>query len=168
MVSVDKAGVESVKVLDFGLSVQRTLPLPSPGAWVVGSPGYMSPEQARGEAVDVRSDLYALGLMMYEAVTGKKAYVARTLEDWLHAHQSSTRPSMRGLPLGLKKVLLTALAKDPDQRFQTAKEMNLALESIDVQRTVPLVKLRRLRGVLTTVLLSYTFLLLSLLLKTGV
>ena len=53
-VSVDQTGRKSVKVLDFGLSVQRTLPLPSPGTWVVGSPGYMSPEQAGGQSVDVR------------------------------------------------------------------------------------------------------------------
>ena len=107
-----------VKVLDFGLAKPTLLPeavetrreLTGSGI-VVGTLAYMSPEQARGETVDARTDLFSLGAVLYELATGRRAFPRAF--DW-------TRPPAAGLPPGLQQVVFTLLEQDPERRYQTA------------------------------------------------
>lgn|GEM_PF-826373 len=112
-----------VKVLDFGVAkvrAQRTMTLPG---IVKGKPLYMSPEQARGQRLDARSDLFAMGLILYEALTGRRAF---DRGDELVSMQAIcderlTRPDTISRPLW--EVLEVALAKSPAARFASAQEM---------------------------------------------
>ena len=116
-----------VKVLDFGVAkarAQRTVTLPG---IVKGKPLYMSPEQARGERLDARSDLFAMGLILYEAFTGQRAFDKGDELESMHAicDDRLSRPS--GLALPLWEVLEVALAKQPGNRFASALQMAEAL-----------------------------------------
>jgi serine/threonine-protein kinase len=112
-----------VKVLDFGVAkarMQRTVTLPG---IVKGKPLYMSPEQARGERLDARSDLFALGLILYEALTGKRAFDKGEELASMYAicDEELRRPDR--IPKPLWDVMAVALAKRPAERFRNAQEM---------------------------------------------
>ncbi|GIW10964.1 MAG: hypothetical protein KatS3mg061_2021 [Dehalococcoidia bacterium] len=118
---------------DFGiahLADQRTLTLT--GA-KVGTPEYMSPEQAAGEPVDARSDLYSLGVVLYELLSGRVPYRAPTTLATLHLHLHAPLPPITAarpdLPPGLVAVVERALAKSPAERFASAAEFREALEA---------------------------------------
>lgn len=118
-----------IKVMDFGIAkalddVDATIT----HAWtVVGTAQYLSPEQARGETADARSDLYSTGCLLYELITGKPPFVAETpvAVAYKHANDALVPPSklVTGLPPGTDDVLAHALAKDPNLRYQTAALM---------------------------------------------
>ncbi|MCB0211732.1 MAG: protein kinase [Anaerolineae bacterium] len=97
-----------------------------------GTPAYMSPEQGKHGTVDKRSDIYALGIILYELVTGRVPYQAEEPLAVLMKHVKDPLPSPRRfapeLPEAVERVILKALAKRPEDRYQTAKEMVLALE----------------------------------------
>src|SRR5690606_702523 len=124
------------KVLDFGIAKLR----PELGAGsdatrtgsILGTPHYMSPEQAQGSAVDQRSDLYSLGVILFERLTGSRPFDAPTLYGLLdqHVKQPPPPPSSRRHDLlpAFDQVVYRALAKQPEQRFQSAAEMKQALE----------------------------------------
>jgi serine/threonine protein kinase/tetratricopeptide (TPR) repeat protein len=130
-----------VKILDFGLArspvglsgalgptSQMDTPT-SPGA-VLGTLGYASPEQLRGQAADHRSDLFALGAVLYEMVSGRRAFHGATPADTLAAVlRGEPSPVPRGLPSALERILGRCLEKEPDQRFHSAHDLGLALES---------------------------------------
>jgi eukaryotic-like serine/threonine-protein kinase len=112
-----------VKVLDFGVAkarAQRTVTLPG---IVKGKPLYMSPEQARGQRLDARSDLFSMGLILFESLTGARAFdrgdEVRSMQAICEDRLS--RPSRVSLPLW--EVLEQALAKRPQDRFTSALEM---------------------------------------------
>jgi serine/threonine-protein kinase len=112
-----------VKVLDFGVAkvrTQRTVTLPG---IVKGKPLYMSPEQARGDRLDARSDLFAMGLILYEALTGKRAFDKgdETASMYAICEEDVSRPGLISLPLW--DVLAVALSKHPADRFNDALEM---------------------------------------------
>jgi serine/threonine protein kinase len=123
------------KVLDFGIarftdqggsgSATRTGSL-------LGTPHYMSPEQAAGRPVDHRADLYAMGVILFECATGRKPFAAESLFELLRKHVEEPAPSPRlfrpEIDAGLEEVILCALAKSPDERFATAQAMSLALQ----------------------------------------
>jgi eukaryotic-like serine/threonine-protein kinase len=114
----------AAKIMDFGLA---RLGQGASTTGVVGTPHYMSPEQARGAHLDARSDLFSAGLILYEAVTGEKAYVGDSLPSILYkiVHEEpdiATLPSS-GAWKGLRTVLQRALARDPESRYPDAASM---------------------------------------------
>ena len=128
----DPAGV--VRVMDFGIAKQH-----GPGATgatvtatgaLMGTPEYMSPEQLRGEEVDFRSDLYSLGVVVYELFTGALPFRGDTpVATIVRQLQDAPDLSLPALPPSLRPVLARALAKSPDDRYATADEMGRALEA---------------------------------------
>ncbi|HEY6553127.1 MAG TPA: protein kinase [Vicinamibacteria bacterium] len=135
-----------LKILDFGVAKLTGLdgpgPLPLPGASealtapgvLVGTLGYLSPEQARGQPVDARSDLFALGTVLYEMVTGKRAFHAGTGADTLAALLTREPPDMVApagpVPPALEHVVRRCLNKDREERFQSAHDLAYALEAL--------------------------------------
>ena len=99
----------------------------------LGTPAYMSPEQAQGMPADHRSDIYALGVMLYEMLAGGLPFQADTPVALLHQHVANPPPPLRervaGIPRSLEKIVMRALAKNPDDRFATAGEFADALEA---------------------------------------
>jgi len=116
-----------VKVLDFGVAKmkdQRTVTLPG---IVKGKPLYMSPEQATAERIDRRSDLFSVGLILYEALMGKRAFDKGDDTATMEAIVNDELPRPPGLPTALWSVLEKALEKHPNERFRNALEMADAL-----------------------------------------
>jgi eukaryotic-like serine/threonine-protein kinase len=106
---------------DFGLVriVQATTQTAS-GA-ISGTPAYMSPEQAQGVRVDHRSDIYSLGVVLYEMVAGRIPFEADTSWTVIYKHINEPPPAITGLPLAVQNVIDRALAKKPEHRYQTAR-----------------------------------------------
>lgn len=136
-----------VKVLDFGIAAIEQVGNDDPKRMVVGTPEYMAPEQIRGLPADRRSDVYAGGILLYELLTGRTPFAARTAEQVFDLQLRATPPSLWSLvpdlvaPPGLDAVVGRALAKEPRRRFQSMRELAAALEQ--VESTSPL---RRLFG----------------------
>ncbi|MFZ5903229.1 MAG: protein kinase domain-containing protein [Chloroflexota bacterium] len=108
----------------------------------VGTPEYMAPEQATAKTVDHRADIYALGVVLYEMVTGRKPFVADTPMAVLikHATESLPRPSqfVPSLPDGVEKVLVKTLSKNPNERYQRMGELSVAWQSVfESKRELP-------------------------------
>ena len=124
------------KVLDFGIAKlapqlhRGDSPRTATGA-LLGTPDYMAPEQIAGGAIDGRSDLYALGALLYEATTGQRPFAGRNIFELLRAQVEELPPPpdavRRDLPPALAAVIMRALAKRPDDRFRSAAEMAQAL-----------------------------------------
>jgi serine/threonine protein kinase len=126
------------KVLDFGIAKLSDVNNASTRTGsLLGTPHYMSPEQAAGRVVDHRADLYAIGVILFECSTGRKPFQAEALFDLLRMHVEVPPPSPRAMrpdmPPELEHVILTALAKPPDQRFATAMAMSVALQHATAQ-----------------------------------
>ena len=104
---------------------------------LLGTPEYMAPEQASGRPVDARTDLYAMGVILFECMTGTRPFRGDSLFDMLRKHIEAAPPMPRSirpeLPPALEHVILTALAKAPEQRFQTAEQMAMALQAATAQ-----------------------------------
>ena len=125
-----------VKVCDFGIAKAQTsregAGLTMKGL-VCGTPEYMSPEQARGEEVDGRSDLYAVGVILYQLVVGELPFTASSPVGILSKHlaEAPVRPTLRrpglSLPPLFERAILRALSKDADERPQTADQMRREL-----------------------------------------
>jgi serine/threonine-protein kinase len=119
----------AVKVMDFGIAraVADTSATMTQTAAVIGTAQYLSPEQARGETVDARSDLYSAGCLLYELLVGRPPFVGDSPVSvaYQHVREAPTPPSQLDPELGpeIDAVVLKALAKDPDDRYQSAREM---------------------------------------------
>jgi serine/threonine-protein kinase len=126
---------DAVKVTGFGLAKKPADPqLTQPGI-VMGSMHYMSPEQVKGSSeLDRRSDIYSLGVVLYEAVTGRKPFDAKSdFEVFMaHVNQEPPRPSSvrQELPSEMDHLIRIAMAKQPGDRFQTAEEFRISLGSL--------------------------------------
>jgi serine/threonine protein kinase len=140
------------KVLDFGLAkvTERQM---RPGSLVLtqegmvfGTPEFMSPEQAQGRNLDARSDVYSLAVILYEALTGKLPFSARTPMEYIQKHVSEPiiplgqRVSGLSFPEGLSEVLAKALAKKPEQRYQSARAFAEALAPFGDPRAASVAK----------------------------
>jgi serine/threonine-protein kinase len=113
------------KILDFGVALLGESTGTLTGGGVVGTPAYMAPEQARGESVDHRVDLYALAAVVYRCLTGRAPFVARDTPTLLYAvvHRSPLRPgAIAPVPADIEAFLAIAMAKSRDARFQSASE----------------------------------------------
>jgi tetratricopeptide (TPR) repeat protein/tRNA A-37 threonylcarbamoyl transferase component Bud32 len=121
----------TVKVCDFGIARAVTLPSLTQSGFV-GSPYYISPEQAMGENVDVRSDIYSLGIVMYQMLSGTLPFDAKSPWSIISQHIASKPPSLRlrnsDLPEAIEHLVNRAMAKRPDDRFQTPVELRQTIE----------------------------------------
>ena len=120
-----------VKIMDFGVAKILDNKEPTRSRSMVGTLLYISPEQINGRDADVRSDIYTIGISLFEAVTGRLPFERRTDYGLMHAHilEEPPRPRQlkRDLPKALEKVILTAIEKEPNRRFQSAAEFHDAL-----------------------------------------
>jgi serine/threonine-protein kinase len=131
-VMVTAAG--QVKVMDFGIAraVSDSSSTVAETTTILGTAAYFSPEQAKGEPVDARADLYSTGVVLYEMLTGRQPFRGETpvAVAYQHVSETPTPPTdlVEDLPRGLDAVVLRALAKDPYQRYQDAPAFRAAIE----------------------------------------
>jgi len=133
----ERSGDPTVKIVDFGfaedLSMARANRLTRPGK-VCGTPQYMSPEQVRGERLDHRSDLFSVGIMLYEVLTARHPFAASTaIELQTNILREEARPVRRRRPSispDLENLVAALLSKDPATRPQSAYEVHLHLSRI--------------------------------------
>jgi len=133
-----------VKILDFGLAKlvpskdlsgeEKTVTQPTEPGTVMGTVGYMSPEQVRGKNADHRSDIFALGTILYEMVTGKQTFRKPTSAETMTAILNEEPPSISQItpaaPPGMQRVVHRCLEKDPEQRFHSAHDLAFALQAL--------------------------------------
>ena len=128
-----------VKILDFGLAHLARDPRLAPKGAVFGTPEYMAPEQARGEEATASSDLYALGILMFEMATGKLPFHSHDREQLLEMQRSAAPPNPRMLRTELhpeaEKIILKLLQKSADRRYKDAHHLSEDLKSL--QRALP-------------------------------
>jgi eukaryotic-like serine/threonine-protein kinase len=134
VVLCERAGQKDwVEVLDFGIAKRSSEHDPNEAkltqqGMVLGTPPYMSPEQFTGQPVDVRSDIYALGVMTYEMLVGKYPFEANTAWEWASKHMTEPPRPIETQPLGpnvpdrMRNAITRALAKNKDERYSTVKE----------------------------------------------
>ena len=126
-----------VKITDFGIAKLQGSTLLTQEGMRIGTPNYMSPQQADGEAVDQRSDIFSLGVVLYELLTGQRPFVGDTTATILYAicHKMPQPLSFYkpDLPAKLQDVIDTVLDKDPETRYQTVGELRNALKRIKKQ-----------------------------------
>ena len=142
-------GDDRVKIVDFGLaklavaaidSTETTLladPLRTGDGLVVGTPAYMSPEQAEGKPVDARSDIFSFGALLYEMATGVRAFrgdsAASTLAAVLTSMPTPPSQTVPTLPRELERIIVRCLRKEPDRRFQVMADLAVELEEVKTE-----------------------------------
>ena len=137
-----------VKILDFGLAKQAPnarggksesdgltmTSLPTEAGMVMGTAGYMAPEQVRGSGVDSRTDIFAFGAVLYEMISGKRAFSRDSAAETMTAILKEDPPELNEMdhPVspGLERIVRRCLEKQPEQRFQSAKDLAFALEAL--------------------------------------
>src|SRR6202011_5143115 len=138
-----------VKILDFGLAklivpeVRSETSVATAGftevGVVLGTAGYMSPEQVRGQVVDHRSDIFSLGAILYEMLSGNRAFEGKTAADTMSAilkeEPAELSASGRSLPSALGRIVKRCLEKDPGERFQSARDLDFNLEWLSREET---------------------------------
>jgi formylglycine-generating enzyme required for sulfatase activity/predicted Ser/Thr protein kinase len=128
-IMVDMAG--NIKVMDFGIARVESSELTMTGT-ILGTPGYMSPEQLVGEVVDQRSDLYSAGIVLYELLTGERAFTGSSFASVIYKviHNDLSPPSRLkpALPPSLDHLIAKACAKNRENRFQNAEAFSTALD----------------------------------------
>jgi serine/threonine-protein kinase len=127
----------SVKVLDFGIAKAEERATKTVGGTIKGKYGYMSPEQCKGKPIDRRSDIFALGICLYELTTLRRAFKGNddfeTMKRIVAGDCVLPSVVVPGYPRELEAIVLTAMANDPNARFQTAQEMIEALDAFAVR-----------------------------------
>ena len=142
-------GSGQVKVLDFGLARMDpvapeggdvpTMSLSTEPGRVMGTVGYMAPEQVRGRAVDARADIFSFGAVLYEMLTGKRAFRGESPVETLNAILKDDPPSLfessRTVSPALERIVRRCLEKRPEERFRTAHDLGIALDAISTSST---------------------------------
>jgi eukaryotic-like serine/threonine-protein kinase len=143
-----------IKILDFGLAKLMqpqpepdgnppTISLNTDAGMVMGTPGYMSPEQVRGKSVDHRADIFAFGAILYEMLTGARAFHRSTSAETMAATLNDEPPAIsqlvQSIPPGLQRVVHRCLEKNPEQRFHSASDLAFALEALSDSGSAPTV-----------------------------
>jgi Tol biopolymer transport system component len=142
-----------IKILDFGLakvgpdtgagaappSMLATSPVLTGAGTIVGTVGYMSPEQVRGREVDHRSDIFSFGAILYELLSGHRAFTGDSAVETMNAILKEDPPDLTranpALPPALDRIVRRCLEKNPDERFQSARDVAFALEAISTTRS---------------------------------
>lgn len=136
-----------IKILDFGLAkltqvdeggaAQTSLPTETAGTEpgvVLGTLGYMSPEQVRGKSADVRSDIFSFGAILYEMLAGRRAFQGDSAADTMSAILKEEPPELsvtnQNVPPGVERILRHCLEKNPEERFQSARDLAFDLEAL--------------------------------------
>jgi serine/threonine protein kinase len=135
------------KILDFGVGKLQGSGATLTGLAVVGTPGYMAPEQVRGGYIDARADVFALGAVMYRALTGQPPFgvvEVQAMFDVVSKQPSAPSEVQRGLPKDVDRVLAIALAKEPRDRFATPAELAAALDAASRDELAPAIRARAL------------------------
>ena len=136
-VMIDRTG--RARVMDFGLAKTIDREDAQGVRAVVGTPEYLSPEQARGEKQDQRTDIYALGLILYEIVTGRPVFEAESLTGYIKKHCEATpEPPSRlnpSVPAALESIILKCLKKDKNERYQTVEDVCRSLDLVVAPET---------------------------------
>ena len=140
-------GDDRVKILDFGLAKQTptesaaeesptmTVPTPTTPGTIMGTVGYMSPEQVRGQTVDHRSDIFSFGAVLYEMVSGRRTFSGESSVETMNAILKEDVPELYGsgghVSPGLDRIIRRCLEKKPERRFQSASDLAFAIEALN-------------------------------------
>ncbi len=121
-------------ICDFGVARVDTSTLTQSGT-AVGTPSYMSPEQVMGKKIDKRSDIFSIGCILYEFLTGRRPFEAESITTVIYKIINEEPPAIseikKGLPAGFEKIINKALAKDPNERYQNCKQLIEDLRNLD-------------------------------------
>jgi serine/threonine protein kinase len=133
-----------LKIMDFGIALPTKVsgqdPSLTSAGTVMGTADYMSPEQAQGKTADFRADIYSLGVVLFECLTGALPFKGETATQIIIAHIQQAPPRLRGLKPNisqdLEDAVLRCLAKDPARRWQSVSELNEALNAVSTRTKV--------------------------------
>jgi serine/threonine-protein kinase len=132
-------GKNQVKIMDFGLAKVAAGSMVTKAGTTLGTIAYMSPEQARGETVDLRSDIFSLGVILYEMITGqlpfKGEYETAIVYSIMNVDPEPLTAVRTGVPMDFEKIVSKLLAKDPDDRYQNIIELPVDLKNVDLTST---------------------------------
>lgn len=142
MITYDRHGNRVLKIIDFGSvklvgQPEASMALDLTGQMFIGSPQYASPEMCCSRPIDFRSDIYSLGLILYEMLAGGSPFAALDFLGWLNQHAYVTPRPLTGVPRELEALTMKILSKDPDERPQTAPEVVSQLEQVKAAHCLP-------------------------------
>ncbi|MFT3837591.1 MAG: protein kinase [Myxococcaceae bacterium] len=137
----NRNGPPEMKLLDFGLAKRARAANDSNTGMIMGTPGYMAPEQVRGQPVDARADLYALGVMAFELATGKRPFDRADIPSTLRAQLEDEPPSIAslrpGLSPALEKIIYSLMEKDRELRPANAQQVRAMLDRLAAGSALP-------------------------------
>lgn len=139
-IMIDKGGI--VRIMDFGIARSKELKGMTENGSTIGTPEYMSPEQVEGEDLDQRSDIYSMGVILYEMVTGRTPFEGKTPMSVAMKHVTEKPKEPRGLnmqiPEDLSRVIMKCMEKDKTRRYQRALDLLYALK--EIERRIPAIE----------------------------
>ena len=148
-----------VKILDFGLAkltrAESTeaadgLTVATTPGMIVGTAGYMSPEQVRGQEVDARTDIFSLGAILYEMLSGERAFTGETSIETMNSILKEDPPELDTAKLqvspGLERIVRRCLEKELEQRFQSARDVKFAIQALSTSSSATQVRIAQPRG----------------------